>query len=89
LGAPVAALESKEIVCVFRSEAQPCPWSVKTAWGELEQHVAVRDLLIVVDQDFQDDSGQIGLQPDHVPPFSAGMMAPWSHKLSADSGHKR
>jgi hypothetical protein len=76
LGAPAAALESKEIVCVFRSVPQPGP--VKTAWGELEQHVAVRgllrDLLTVVNRDFHDDSGHVGRQPDYV--RHAGVMAP-------------
>jgi hypothetical protein len=35
LGTPVAAPESKEIVCVFRSVPQPGPWPVKPAAGEL------------------------------------------------------
>ena len=72
------APESKEIVCVFRSAPQPGPWSVKTAGGELEQQVAVRDLLrdllTVVNRDFHDDSGHVGRQPDYV--RDAGVMAP-------------
>jgi len=36
------------------------PMSVRPAWGELEHHVAVRDLLIIVDRDFQNDSGHVG-----------------------------
>jgi hypothetical protein len=74
LGAPVAAQESKEIFCVFRSVPQPGPWSVKPAGGELEHHVSVRDLLIVVDRDLQGDSG-CRLATRRCPPFSAGVVA--------------
>ena len=74
LGAPTAALERKEIARVFRSVSQPGPQSAKTARGELEQHVAVRDLLTVVDRDLQDGS-ECRLTTRPCPPFSAGAIA--------------
>jgi len=33
---------------------------------QLEQDVALGDLLIVVNQDFRDDAGDVGRQSDHV-----------------------
>src|ERR1700678_1484286 len=50
--------------------------------GELEQHVAVRDLLIPVDRNLQDDSGcRLTTRP--CPPFSAGVMAQYPPTTSA------
>jgi hypothetical protein len=66
--APAAALQSKEIAWVSRSVLQPGPRSAKTAWVELEQHVAVGDLLIVVAETYR-TIPDVDWQPDDVRHF--------------------
>jgi hypothetical protein len=39
---------------------RPGPGELKLQVYELEQHVAFRDLLIAVNQDFRNDSGHVG-----------------------------
>jgi hypothetical protein len=54
LGARVHGEQGKRLRIPIGASAGSMP--VKAAWGELEQHLAVCNLLIVENQDFQDDS---------------------------------
>jgi hypothetical protein len=66
-GARAPGEQGKRLRIPIGASAGPLP--VKAAWDELEQHLAVRNL-IVGDQGFQDDFRQIGrLKPDHVRHF--------------------
>jgi hypothetical protein len=67
-GARAHGEQGKRLRLPIGASAGPMP--VKAAWDELEQHLAVRNLLIVGDQDFQDDFRHIGrLKPDQVRHF--------------------
>jgi hypothetical protein len=58
---PVAGLERKEIVSrISDLRHGTVHGELKLQVRELEQHVAFRDLLIAVNRDFRDDSGQVG-----------------------------
>ena len=67
LHVPIAGLERQEVISgIAELGLGAIQRQSKLQIVELEQHVAFGDLLIVVNQDFADDSRHVGRQSNHV-----------------------